>query len=127
LSRQTEELERLAAARRADLQDLCAEFQSAISALTANDLEALKASIEKQERLSANLQNLFHAGDCPSGSPAIPKEALDLIHVTRVYSALLQRSMKTASLRAALCQTYKQHFTKSGDPIPDNNSWSCEV
>jgi hypothetical protein len=126
LSRKTEELERLAAARRADLQDLCAEFQSAISALTANDLEALKTSIEKQEHLAAKLQSLFQPENLADCTPAIPKEALDLIAVTRVYSALLQRSMKTASLRAALCQTYKQHFTKAGAPIPDN-SWSCEV
>jgi hypothetical protein len=125
LPRQNEELDRLAAARRADLRELCAEFQSAISALTADDLEALNASIHKQEQIATRLQSLFPAGDPESGS-VIPKEALELIHLTRVYSALLQRSMRTASLRAALCRTYKLHFARAGDASPAN-SWSCEV
>ena len=126
MSRQNEELDRLAAARRADLRELCAEFQSAISAMTADDLEALNGSIQKQEQIAARLQSLFPAGEFGSPNPGIPKEALELIHVTRVYSALLQRSMRTASLRAALCRTYKLHFAKAGEPSPAT-SWSCEV
>ena len=126
MPRQQQELERLAEARRADLRELCAEFQSAISALTANDLQALKASIENQERLASKLQSLFQERTSSHEGSTIPKEALELIHVARVYSALLQRSMRTASLRAALCRTYKQHFVKSVDSAMQT-SWSCEV
>lgn len=126
MPRQNEELDRLAAARRADLRELCAEFQSAISALTADDLQALNASIQKQEQIATRLQNLFPGGEMGNPSSAIPKEALELIHLTRVYSALLQRSMRTASLRAALCRTYKLHFAKAGEASPAT-SWSCEV
>lgn len=126
MPRQNEQLDGLAAARRADLRDLCAEFQSAISALTADDLHALKTSIEKQEGIATRLQSLFPEGNITGQGAGIPKEILELIHVTRVYSALLQRSMRTASLRAALCRTYKQHFSKAGDPRPAA-SWSCEV
>ena len=126
MTRQNEELDQLAAARRADLRHLCAEFQAAISALKTDDLEALKISIERQERLAVRLQALFQQNGLSPEVPAIPKEALELIQVTRVYSALLRRSMRTASLRAALCQTYRQHFAKSGNPAPAP-TWSCEV
>lgn len=126
MSRQIQEFDRLAAARRADLRELCAEFQAAISALTASDLEALKTSIEKQEKLASRLQSLVQEGGFLGDSSAIPEEALDLIYVTRLYSALLQRSMRTASLRSALCQTYEQQLAKAGDATSET-SWSCEV
>ena len=108
------------------MRELCAEFQSAIAALTTNDLQALKTSIENQERLANKLQSLFQEIPVSQRSPSIPQDVLELIHVTRVYSALLQRSMRTVSLRAALCRTYKQHFVKPAESAPAT-SWSCEV
>ncbi len=123
---QIEEFDRRAAARRADLRELCAEFQSAISALASDDLQALKVSIEKQELLAQRLQKLLQENGAPLSSTSLPKEALDLIHITRVYSALLQRAMRTVSLRAELCRTYKLHLAKPGDPGTPT-SWSCEA
>ena len=122
----SEERDRGSAARVAELRELCAEIQAAISALASDDLKALEASVENQEKLADRLQNLFQPGQFLNRVSAVPAEALELIQLTRVYSALLQRSMRTSRLRAVLCRSYRQHFATSGEPA-SANTWSCEV
>jgi hypothetical protein len=108
----------------ADLRELCAEFQAAISALTADNVVALEAAIATQETLADKLQAFLNSR--PPVSP-VPIEARELISVTRVYSALLKRAMRSVRLRSSLCRTYKQNFpTTSGEPVAAT-SWSCEV
>jgi hypothetical protein len=112
----------------AGIRELCVQFQCAITALASDDVEALEASTAVQDNLVEQLQLCFRSQ--PAGQqPAIKVSASDLselINLTRVYSSLLQRALRTARLRAALCQTYKQNFPSASEPLAVTG-WSCEV
>lgn len=117
------------AACAADLRELCVEFQRAIAALAADDVAAVETATAAQEQLADKLQNWFQG--LPSGEqPTIsihPADFRELVNLTRVYSGLLQRSLRSARLRAALCQTYRQSFPTTKDEPAAAPSWSCEV
>ncbi len=50
----------------------------------------------------------------------------ELVNLTKVYSSLLQKALRTTRLRAALCQTYRQHFPSESETATASG-WSCEV
>jgi len=111
-----------------DVRALCAEFQRAIAALASDNVRALETSTAVQEHLVKQLQESFRGQ--PSGQPPstrIPSSDLKvLVDLTRVYSSLLQRALRTARLRWSLCQTYKQNFPSAPEPRAATG-WSCEV
>lgn len=112
----------------AGIRELCVQFQRAIAALASDDLEALEASTAIQDSLVEQLQLCFR-GQPTGQQPAIkvfPSDLSELVNLTRVYSSLLQRALRTARLRAALCQTYKQNFPSASEPLAATG-WSCEV
>lgn len=102
-----------ASAWQADVQSLCAEFEKAIAALTADDLVALEAGLPVQSQLADRLQDLVRSGlpaPALAATPAtrtLPEGWLPLMNTARLYSALLRRSQRSARLRAALCETYR--------------------
>lgn len=112
----------------ADIRELCVEFQRAIAALASDDVAAVEASTAVQESLIGQLQCWFR-GQPSDQQPAIkvsPSDFRALIKLTRVYSSLLQRALRTARLRASLCQTYRQNFPSASEPAAATG-WSCEV
>jgi len=113
----------------ADIRELCVEFQRAITALASDDLPTLEAGIENQDQLANKLQDWFRTQ--PAGDPATVKinsaELKELINLTRVYSSLLTRSMRTVRLRSALCSTYQQQFSAALAQPETVPSLSCEV
>ena len=114
----------------ADIRQLCVEFQQAIAALASDDVAALEAGIENQENLANNLQGWFRAQPAEKSEVKInPADLKELINLTRVYSSLLMRSIRTTRLRMALCQTYQQQqFSNTTLPQPETTpSLSCEV
>jgi hypothetical protein len=118
---------------KADVQLLCAELERAIAALAADDLESLKAGIPLQEEISERLQSWAHTqagGSSGRAMPArksLPAEFLPLVKLTRLYSALLKRSMRSTNLRAALCETYRQSFSTVRLASEISAGLSCEV
>ena len=114
----------------ADIRQLCVEFQQAIAALASDDISALEAGIENQENLANKLQDWFRAQPVEKSEVKInPADLKELINLTRVYSSLLTRSVRTTRLRMALCQTYQQQqFSNTTLPQPETTpSLSCEV
>ena len=114
----------------ADIRQLCVEFQQAIAALASDDIAALEAGIENQENLANKLQDWFRAQPAEKSEVRInPADLKELINLTRVYSSLLTRSIRTTRLRMALCQTYQQQqFSNTTLPQPETTpSLSCEV
>jgi len=114
----------------ADIRQLCVEFQQAIAALASDDVAALEAGIENQENLANKLQDWFRAQPAEKSEVKInPADLKELINLTRVYSSLLTRSIRTTRLRMALCQTYQQQqFSNTTLPQPETTpSLSCEV
>lgn len=112
----------------AGIRELCVQFQRAIAALASDDLEALEASTAVQDSLVEQLQLCFR-GERAGQQPAIkvsPSDLSELVNLSRVYSSLLRRALRTARLRAALCQTYKQNFPSAPEPLVATG-WSCEV
>jgi len=113
----------------ADIRELCVEFQRAIAALASDDLETLEAGIENQDQLANKLQDWFRTQ--PASEPAAvkinPTELRELINLTRVYSSLLTRSIRTVRLRSALCRTYQQQFPTALAQPETVPSLSCEV
>jgi hypothetical protein len=111
----------------AEIRELCVEFQRAIAALASNDVAAVETSTAVQESLVDKLQDWFRGQN--SEQPAIKVSASDvraLINLTRVYSSLLQRTLRTTRLRASLCQTYRQNFPSASEPAAATG-WSCEA
>jgi hypothetical protein len=112
----------------AEIRELCVEFQRAIAALASNDIAELESSTAVQDGLVDKLQNWFRGQ--PSGQPTSikvsPSDFRELVNLTKVYSSLLQRALRTTRLRAALCQTYKQNFPADSEPMAASG-WSCEV
>ena len=110
------------------IRELCVQFQHAIAALASDDLAALETSTASQDGLVEILQDWFRGQ--PSGQPpSIRVSAADfreLVNLTRVYSSLLRRALRTARLRASLCQTYRQSFPSASEPVAATG-WSCEV
>lgn len=112
----------------AGIRELCVQFQRAIAALASDDVDALEASTAVQDSLVEQLQLCFR-GQPTGQQPAIkvsPSDLTELVNLTRVYSLLLQSALRTARLRAALCQTYKQNFPSTSEPLAATG-WSCEV
>ena len=115
----------------ADIRQLCVEFQQAIAALASDDVAALETGIENQENLTNKLQDWFRTQPEQEKSEVKinPADLKELINLTRVYSSLLTRSIRTTRLRMALCQTYQQQqFSNTTLPQPETTpSLSCEV
>ena len=115
----------------ADIRQLCVEFQQAIAALASDDIVTLETGIENQENLTNKLQDWFRTQPAQEKSEIKinPAELKELINLTRVYSSLLTRSVRTTRLRMALCQTYQQQqFSNTTLPQPETTpSLSCEV
>ena len=108
----------------AEIRELCVEFQRAIAALASNDVAAVETSTAVQESLVD-----WFRGQASGQQLAIKVSASDvkaLINLTRVYSSLLQRALRTTRLRASLCQTYKQNFPSASEPAAATG-WSCEA
>ena len=111
----------------AEIRELRVEFQRAIAALASNDIEELETSTAAQENLVHKLQNWFRAQPGNRASFKVsPSDIRELVNLTKVYSSLLQRALRTARLRAALCHTYRQHFPAGSEPVAASG-WSCEV
>jgi hypothetical protein len=112
----------------ADIRELCAQFRRAIAALASNDVAELENSTAAQDSLVEQLQGWFRGQ--PSGQePSItvsPSDFRELVNLTRVYSSLMKSALRTTRLRAALCQTYRQHFPAESEPAAASG-WSCEV
>jgi hypothetical protein len=112
----------------AEIRALCVEFQRAIAALASNDIASVETSTAVQENLVDKLQD-WYRGQSSSQQPASKISSSDfkaLINLTRVYSSLLQRALRTTRLRASLCQTYRQNFPSAIEPAAATG-WSCEV
>ena|ERR1051325_5115495 len=113
----------------ADIRQLCVEFQQAIAALASDDIATLEAGIENQDQLTNKLQDWFHAN--PAKEQVEIKintaDLRELINLTRVYSSLLTRSIRTTRLRMALCRTYQQQFSTALPQPETTPSLSCEV
>jgi hypothetical protein len=112
----------------ADIRGLCVQFQRAIAALTSNDVGELETSTTAQDGLVEQLQGWF-PGQASGQEPSItvsPSDFRELVNLTRVYSSLLKSALRTTRLRAALCQTYRQHFPAESEPAAASG-WSCEV
>jgi hypothetical protein len=112
----------------ADIRELCVEFQRAIAALATDNVAALESSTEVQEGLVKKLQDGLRKQ--PTGERSSTKAAAAdfhaLFNLNRVYASLLQSALRTARLRASLCQTYKQNFPAAPEPAAATG-WSCEV
>lgn len=129
MSQTSQQRERAQSGCVADLRELCIEFERAIAALAADDVAAVETATVAQEQLAGKLQDWFRGS--PTGErPSItlnPGDFRELVNLTRVYSALLQRSLRSSRLRAALCQTYRQAFPATKNDAVPTTSWSCEV
>ncbi len=127
-SQSTEERELNPPARSADVRALCVQFRRAIAALASDDVAELEASTAAQDGLIAKLQEWFRnpASDRQASARIFSADCKELVHLTRVYSSLLKRAMRTARLREGLCQTYRHSFPVAPEPDPATN-WSCEV
>jgi hypothetical protein len=112
----------------ADVRELCLQFQHAIAALASNDVAELETSTAAQDGLVEKLQSWFRGQ--PSGQQTSitvsSSDFRELAHLTRVYSSLLQSALRTTRLRAALCQTYRQHFPAESE-LAAASGWSCEA
>jgi hypothetical protein len=112
----------------ADIRELCVQFQRAIAAVASNDVGELETSTTAQDLLVEQWQGWFR-GQASGQEPSItvsPSDFRELVNLTRVYSSLLKSALRTTRLRAALCQTYRQHFPAESEPAAASG-WSCEV
>ena len=112
----------------AEIRELCVEFQRAIAAMASDDIAAVETSTAVQENLVDKLQDWFRR-QASGERPATKVSASDvraLINLTKVYSSLLQRALRTTRLRASLCQTYRQNFSSASEPAAATG-WSCEA
>lgn len=112
----------------ADIRELCVQFRRAITALVSDDLAAIESSTETQQSLIDKLQDGLRrltSGERPATKVSV-SDFKALVNLTRVYSSLLQRALRTVRLRASLCQTYRQNFP-SGPDTTAATGWSCEV
>jgi hypothetical protein len=112
----------------ADIRELCVQFQRAIAAVASNDVGELETSTTAQDGLVEQWQGWFR-GQASGQEPSItisPSDFRELVNLTRVYSSLLKSALRTTRLRAALCQTYRQHFPAESEPAAASG-WSCEV
>ena len=113
----------------AEIRELCVQFQRAIAALAANDIAELETATAAQDSLVDKLRNRFRGQPSDHQLTSIkisPSNFRELANLTRLYSYLLQKALRTTRLRAALCQTYKQNFPSKSEPAPATG-WSCEV
>lgn len=112
----------------AEVRELCVQFQRAISALAANDISELETATAAQDSLIDKLKTWFHGqpSDQQASIKVSPSDLRELADLTQVYSSLLQRSLRTTRLRAALCQTYKQTLPVESEPVAASG-WSCEA
>jgi len=112
----------------AEIRELCVQFQRAIAALASNNVAELESSTNAQDSLIETLQ--AWSPRRPSGQqPSIKVSHSDFrepVNLTRVYSSLLQRALRTSRLRAALCRTYQQNFPTESEQV-SASGWSCEV
>jgi hypothetical protein len=112
----------------AEIRELCVQFQRAISALATNDITELETATAAQDSLIDKLKTWFNGrpSDQQTSIKVSPSDLRELANLTQVYSSLLQRSLRTTRLRAALCQTYKQNFPAESEPMAATG-WSCEA
>lgn len=118
-----------------DVRALCAELEHAIEALTGNQLEKLEAVVVAQEDLADKLHKWIQVyGPNAAEKSAIrfdsrPSEFSTLAKLIRLYSTLLKHSMRSATVRTALCKTYQAtRYNRTGDiAAGDSGDWSWEV
>jgi hypothetical protein len=112
----------------AEIRELCVQFHRAIAALAANDIAELETATAAQDSLIDKLKNWFRTkpSDQQPSIKVSPSDLRELANLTQVYSSLLQRSLRTTRLRAALCQTYKQTLPVESEPVAATG-WSCEA
>jgi hypothetical protein len=112
----------------AEIRELCVQFQRAIAALAANDISELETATAAQNSQVDKLRNWFRAkpSDQQPSIKVSPSDLRELANLTQVYSSLLQRSLRTTRLRAALCRTYKESLPAESEPVAATG-WSCEA
>jgi len=107
---------------------LCIQFQRAIAALASDDVAGLETSTASQDGLVEILQDWFRGQ--PSGQPpSIKVSAADfqeLVNLTRVYSSLLGRSLRTARPACVVVPDLQTEFPFGLEPVAATG-WSCEV
>jgi hypothetical protein len=122
----TSEEEGSTSAYLADMHALCEEFRRATNALASNDVLALEAGIRAQEEL---VDRLHRGPGCQKDRQAkiSTRQLHELTEVFRVYSSLLQRSLRSVKLRLALCRTYQQVVPNTSADFTTATTLSCEV
>ena len=123
------------------LQELVAEVEGAISALTANALLRFQQHVSRQQALVLRLQELTEAAssDCGPGwiaaidhyqpelRGAILKAHQTLAARSRHYASLLRRAKRTLDLILAGCRIYSSDYQVPAQFQPQHHALSCEI
>jgi hypothetical protein len=134
-SRRQEQLEHLA-----QVQALAQAVASAISAIEKNDLKEFEIHLAAQERICNRLSSPKWMPPSTAKQKAVdgknPEAQLlqeirqayvALAQLNRVYAALLKRTRKSTELIAAVYRGRGQGYGCERSPLPQHNTWSCEV
>ncbi len=101
----------------ADVEQLCAQLRTAISALSSDDIDSLEHSVVELETLVNRVQDdLFCDTSSAADTPQKFPDFKQLSDLTRIYATLLSSSMRTAGVRAALCRSFEPATTDRSSP-----------
>ena len=138
------------AASIAALRALSAEVQTALLALSHNDLNQFEASVAAQQKLCDSLSgssftrskqirgiiaDLKAAAVSAFGrvsTSGTPEERLveiqrELAHLNRVYATFVDRAQRFFHILLRLNQGARQGYSPEGKAVGSDHTWSCEV
>ncbi len=113
------------------IETLRKEIDAAIASIATNDSHALQESVMRQEFLAAGLAFLLRQmkSELPSSQHRahILNSADRLRHTVQCYSALLQHSGRSITVRASLCRSHTLPAFEVRGARPVRQTWSCEM
>jgi len=134
----------------AALRALSTEINTGLLALSKNDLQQFEASVAAQQRICDELRSsgIFDvtklralaaeirkavsiAATQPSAAEISAAQLFtvrkDLVHLNRVYAALVVRSQHLGQALLSLYNGARQGYSRDGKTVAEGHTWSCEV
>ncbi len=118
------------------LDSLAAELDTAFKAIAANNLAAVKASVTRQEFLTASLSAMLravtrHLHGNPAPSPSLRSRmttaARGLHAANQNYAALLKNTGGTIAMLLSLCRSHSDNPMEIRGTSSARQTWSCEM
>lgn len=123
------------------LESMAFELERAMSAISANSINALEESVVNQEAFSTRLVELADelaqpcSPQCSPVPPSVDRNVMRRIHsasdalqtLNRRYAALLKFSSRSVALMVSLFSSYQGQIREGSGPRLKLQTWSCQV